>query len=118
MTENTHDLALKIAKALSDKKGKDVIIIDVKNKTVIADYFVIASAKSTTAVKALADNVEEKLSKEESREPLRRDGFAGSTWIAMDYGSDIVHVFHDEAREYYRLERLWMDGENCERIED
>ncbi len=114
--ENSRDLAFEIANILSEKKGKDVLVIDVKAKTVIADYFVIASAKSTTAVNALGDNVEDKLAKE-GREPLRRDGFAGSTWIVIDYGGVIVHVFHDEAREYYHLERLWIDGNNCERVE-
>ena len=112
-----HELAVKIAQALDEKKGKDIVIIDLSKKTIIADYFVIASAKSLTAVKALSDFVDEKLSKE-GIEPLRRDGMSESKWVAVDYGSVIVHVFHHETREYYHLERLWIDGENVEKFGD
>ena len=109
-----HELAQKIAELLDEKKGSDILIINLENKSIIADYFVIVSAKSTTAVKSLADHIEEKLSKEYGTEPLRRDGLNEAKWIAMDYGSVILHVFHQETREYYRLERLWADGENTE----
>ena len=71
--EQAHELAVKIAKVLDDKKGRDIVIIDISAKSVLADYFVIASGRSTTAVKSLCDNVEEKLS-EEGIEPARRDG--------------------------------------------
>lgn len=109
-----HELAVKIAATLDEKKGRDIMIIDLSKKTIIADYFVIVSAKSVTAVKALADSVEEKLSKEDKIEPLRRDGLNEAKWIAIDYGGVILHVFHQEMREYYQLERLWIDGDNCE----
>ena len=112
--EQAHELAVKIAKVLDDKKGRDIVIIDISAKSVLADYFVIASGRSTTAVKSLCDNVEEKLS-EEGIEPARRDGMNETKWIVMDYGSVILHVFHEETREYYHLERLWVDGANCER---
>ncbi len=115
--KQAYELARKIAAILDEKKARDIIIIDIGNKSVIADYFVIASGRSTTAVKALVDNVDEKLSKE-GIEPLRRDGFSEAKWIAVDYGSVIVHVFHEETREYYRLERLWIDGANCEKYGD
>ena len=107
-------LARKIAAVLDEKKASDIVIIDLSEKSIIADYFVIASGRSTTAVKSLTDNVDEKLSKE-GIEPLRRDGFSEAKWIAVDYGSVILHVFHEETREYYRLERLWIDGGNCEK---
>ncbi len=113
---DAYALAKKIAGILDEKKARDVVIIDLSEKSIIADYFVIASGRSTTAVKSLADNVDEKLSKDYGVEPLRRDGFSEAKWIAVDYGSVILHVFHEETREYYHLERLWADGANFEKI--
>lgn len=98
-----------IAAVLDNKKGKQVTTIDLSDKTVVADYFVIASAYSSTAVKALADAVEEELDKV-GVHPLHRD--ADQKWIALDYGSVIVHVFYKELRDFYNLERLWADGDN------
>lgn len=98
-----------IAAILDNKKGKQVTTIDLSDKTVVADYFVIASAYSSTAVKALADAVEEELDKD-GVHPLHRD--ADQKWIALDYGSVIVHVFYKELRDFYNLERLWADGGN------
>lgn len=115
--QDAYALATKIAAVLDEKKARDIIIIDLSEKSVIADYFVIASGRSTTAVKSLTDNVDEKLSKE-GIEPLRRDGLNEAKWIAVDYGSVILHVFHEETREYYRLERLWIDGANYEKFGD
>ncbi|MBR6788938.1 MAG: ribosome silencing factor [Clostridia bacterium] len=118
LTKNdAHELAKKIASILDEKKGKDIIIIDLSDKSIIADYFVIASGRSTTAVKSLTDNVDEKLSKE-GIEPLRRDGFSEAKWIAVDYGCVILHVFHEEMREYYHLERLWINDNNYEKYGD
>lgn len=108
------ELAEFIANTLDEKKGKDIAIIDLKGKTLIADYFVLASAKSSIAVKALADHVDEKLSKELEIEPRGRD--IDPKWAALDYGCVIVHIFHEEAREFYKLERLWDDGTNIKRI--
>ena len=85
-------------------------------KTVLADCFVIAGANSTTAVKAMADYVDEKLSKDHGIEPLRRD--ISPKWAALDYGDVIVHVQHAEAREFYRLEKLWDNGDNVTRFND
>lgn len=115
--EDAYVLAKKIAAILDEKKARDIVIIDLSERSIIADYFVIASGRSTTAVKALTDNVDEKLSKE-GIEPLRRDGMNEAKWIAVDYGSVILHVFHEETREYYHLERLWIDGANFERYGD
>lgn len=108
------ELAKKIATVLDEKKGKDIAIIDLKGKTVIADFFVLCSAKSTTAVRSLADSVDEKLSKEFGIEPRGRD--IDPKWIAIDYGCVILHVFHEETREFYKLERLWDDGDNITRM--
>ena len=103
------ELSETIAAILDNKKGKQVTTIDLSDKTVVADYFVIASAYSSTAVKALADAVEEELDKV-GVHPLHRD--ADQKWIALDYGSVIVHVFYKELRDFYILERLWADGVN------
>ncbi|MCH5164706.1 MAG: ribosome silencing factor [Clostridiales bacterium] len=108
------DLAKKIAELIDEKKGKEIMIVDLKGKTVIADYFVLASAKSTVAVRALADYVDEKLSKDFGLEPRGRD--IDPKWAAIDYGCVILHIFHEETREFYKLERLWDDGDNITRI--
>ena len=98
-----------IAVILDNKKGKKITTIDLSDKTVVADYFVIASAYSSTAVKALADAIEEELDKA-GVYPLHRD--VDQKWVALDYGSVIVHVFYKETRDFYNLERLWSDGDN------
>lgn len=100
-------LSAAIAYLLDLKKGKNIVTIDLSGKTVIADYFVIASAYSTTAVKALSNYVEDELAKC-GVEPIHRD--VDQKWVALDYGYVIVHVFYKELRDFYRIERLWEDG--------
>jgi ribosome-associated protein len=95
-----------IKEALADKKGKDVVALDVTTLTVVADYFIIASAGNSPQVKALAESVDEKLS-EKGILPLRRDGFSDCRWVVLDYGDVIVHIFKDEHRLMYALEELW-----------
>lgn len=112
---DTKTLAESTAKLLDGKKGKDVTVIEVGAKTVIADYFVIASASSTTAVKALTDYVCEELEKR-GVTVLHRD--LDAKWNAVDLGGVIMHVFHDELREFYSIERLWADGTNLKKFED
>lgn len=114
--DSPESLAQTIGRLLLDKKAKDIVLIDIAGKTIIADYFVVASASSTTAVKALCDYVDEKLSKDYGIEPLRRD--IDSKWAAVDYGSVILHILHDEARSFYQLERLWDNGTNCRPISE
>lgn len=111
---DSQTFAMYAAQKLSEKKGRNVIIIDVAQKTVVAERFVIAGANSTTAVKALADYVDEKFSKECGIEPLRRD--VSPKWAVLDYGHVIVHVQHEEAREYYNLQKLWDTGNNVTHI--
>ncbi len=111
--EQSHTLAKEIAGYLDEKKAKKIIIIDISKRTPIADYFVICSARSTTAVKALTDYVDEKLSKR-GIEPKGRD--IDAKWAAVDYGSVIVHIFHEETREFYQLERQWIEENNVEHI--
>ena len=107
MTDNE---ILSIAvKAIDSKRGENIRIIKIDELTVIADYFIIANGSSTTQVKALADEVEFKLS-EAGLEPKRTEGYQGANWIVLDYIDVVIHIFHKETRDFYDLERLWQDG--------
>ena len=108
------ELALLAAKALSDKKGKEIQVLEIADLTTLADYFVIATGSSNTQINALIDNVEKVLTEEAGEEPLHREGYRGGTWVLLDYGCIAVHVFNAEAREFYDLERLWRDGKNID----
>ena len=102
-------LALRIAEILDDRKAKDIKIINVNKKTVIADYFVIASGSSRTQVNALADEVEYKLGLE-GIDPSRVEGRGDGSWVLLDFDSVLVHVFGRESRDFYKLEKLWAEG--------
>ena len=104
------ELALLAAKALSDKKGKEIRVLEIAELTTLADYFVLATGSSNTQINALVDNVEKVLTEEAGEEPLHREGYRGGTWVLLDYGCIAIHVFNQEAREFYGLERLWQDG--------
>lgn len=101
------------AKALCERKGEDVKIVKIQDISSIADYFVIATGSSTTHVKSLADNVEFRLDNE-GVGVSHIEGYRSDSWILLDYVDVIVHVFSEEAREYYSLERLWEDGEQID----
>ena len=104
-------LALRIAKILYDKKALDITVLHVGHLTVITDYMVIASGRSSLQVKALADDVDDALAMEGVA--LRaREGQGEGRWIVLDYGTVLVHIFHPEDRQFYHLERLWEDGTN------
>ena len=98
------------AKALDDKKARDIKVLKTAEQTVLADYFVICNGTSSTHIKALVDEVDKQLS-EAGEPPIRREGLRSDIWVLMDFGSVIVHVFTDEARKFYNLERLWSDSE-------
>ena len=98
------------AKALDDKQARDVKVLKTAEQTVLADYFVICNGTSSTHIKALVDEVDKQLS-EAGEPPIRREGLRSDIWVLMDFGSVIVHVFTDEARKFYNLERLWSDSE-------
>lgn len=114
--EKAHALAREIGGFLCEKKGREVMLIDVSERTIVTDYFVIATANSTTQVRSLADYVDEKMSKGKGIEPLHRDN--NPQWYVVDYGNVIVHVFLKSVREVYSLERLWSDGNNEELLGD
>ena len=96
-------------KALDSRKAKNITVLKVEDLTILANYFIIASATSTTQVKALADEVEYQLG-EKGVKPKSIEGYQSQTWIVLDYYDIIVHVFLEETRDFYQLERLWADG--------
>ena len=104
------ELAEKIAEILDNKKGKDVKVIKVGDKTIIADYFVLANGNSSTQVRALIDEVEYQMGRR-GVDPARIEGGDGNSWRVLDYSSVIVHVFDREAREFYNLDKLYTDFE-------
>ena len=111
--EKAKEIALLAAKALDDKKAKDIKILYVNKQTIIADYFVIAQGNSRTQVNALADEVEYKLGLE-GINPTKIEGRGQGTWVLLDYDSVLVHVFNPQSREFYNLEKLWADGEEIQ----
>ena len=104
------EMALCAAKALDEKKGKEISVIEITDLTTIADYFIIASGTSNTQINALSGAVEKALQEQAGEDPLRREGYRDGTWVLLDYGCIVVHIFSQEAREFYSLERLWGDG--------
>ena len=104
------EMAILAVQALDSKKGEEIKALEVTELTSLADYFVLCTGSSNTQINALCDAVEEKLEKEAGELPLHREGHRGGTWVLLDYGCVVVHVFSNEAREFYSLERLWSDG--------
>lgn len=102
-------LARLIAEACLEEKAQDVVVLNVHNLTVIADYFVIATGRNTIQVQAIADNVQEKLADQDIA-PIRKEGFQQGVWSVLDYSSVILHIFRQEERDYYQLENLWADA--------
>ncbi len=109
---------LLICNILSSKKAGNIVYIDVTQKTSLCDYFIVCSGRSSTQVKSLAENLEEKLQKEHGEIPRRHEGFREGRWAVIDYADVIVHIFNDEMRDFYNLERLWEDGKNIVRYTD
>ena len=107
------EVAAIAAKALDDKKGVDIALLEIAEVTTLADHFLICTGTSNTHVKALCDSVEEAL--DNAGEPaLRREGHRGGTWVLLDYGCLVVHVFTEETRQFYDLERLWGDAKKID----
>lgn len=94
---------------LDSKKAEDIVVLDIRERTSIGDFFIIASAGNTTLVKTLADELEDKFAAE-GIEPRRVEGASSAMWILMDYGDVVVHIFYNEQRDFYCLERLWADA--------
>lgn len=109
--EKARAIAELAASTLDNKKGMDVTTLSVSDQTVLADYFVLATGTSNTHVRALADEVEFKLKEELGVEPSHIEGASGNAWTLLDYGCVIINVFTAQARDFYKLERLWGGNE-------
>lgn len=108
-----YESAILLAKAMDSKKGIDIKVLRTEELTTLADYFVICSATSSTQIKALSDACEKAM--DEAGEPAHHvEGHRDGTWVLLDFSSVVVHVFTDEARKFYDLERLWGDAEQMD----
>ena len=106
--ENAKELAEAIALVLDSKKGRDIKVLHVEDKTVIAEYFVVCTGNSSTQIKALADEVEYQIGRR-GVQPYGVEGRDNNTWLLLDYSNVIVHIFSREAREFYNLDKLYAD---------
>lgn len=117
MTDLKNKLEI-IQKSIDDKNGFDTVSLDVSQKTTIADYFVITSGNSSNQALAIADEIEEKMSKAGYEIINVKEGYRSARWIILDYSDIIVHVFHKQERDYYDLERLWKEFEKMSKEEE
>ena len=107
-TDYSLDLVRTAAAAAEDKKAEGILAFDVSEQLAITDAFLLASAGNERQVGAIVDEIEDKL-REAGAKPIRREGHREGRWVLLDYGDIVVHVMHDEEREFYALERLWKD---------
>ena len=109
----SYEMAIALAKALDGKKGQDIKVLKTEELTTLADYFVLCTATSSTQVKGMSDACEEAVEKQ-GEKVHHVEGHRGGTWLLMDFSSVVVHVFTDEARKFYDLERLWNDAQEID----
>lgn len=117
MSELKNKLSI-VEKAIEDKKGIDMQVLDISTMTTIADYFVIVSGNSSTQVTSIADEVESKMFLAGYEKNSNKEGYQSARWILLDFGDIIVHVFHKDEREFYNLERLWSHVERSKNKEE
>jgi len=108
--KSSSSIAYFIGSAASEKKARDIKILNVDGISPIADYFVICSGNSSIQVKAIADEIEDKMA-EEGYNLNHKEGYGSGRWVLLDYGNVIAHVFYTEDRDFYDIERLWADAE-------
>lgn len=113
---NSKEIARIAYEAMEDKKAQDIKIINIEKVSSLADYFIVASGMNRNQVQAMADNVNETLGKA-GVEPKQLEGYQNANWILMDYRDVVIHIFDEENRLFYDLERIWRDGEIVEREE-
>ena len=107
--DNARDLALTAARTADDKKAEHTVVLQVGNVLAITEFFVITSASNRRLVKTVVDSIEEAVREVHGRSPLRAEGVSEQQWVLIDYGDVVVHVFADEVRAYYEIERLYRD---------
>lgn len=105
----TKEIAQKIAAAANEKKAKDILLLNMEGLSPVTDFYVVCSASNSTLVKAIADNIEDKLA-EAGVHPTHKEGYADARWVLLDYGDVVAHVFLEEERDFYNLEQLWADA--------
>lgn len=110
VTLDSLELARRIMEVIADKKGEDVLVLDIQNISILADYFVIGSATSQRQAKAVVEGIKQETKQAFDVKPLHIEGKPASGWILMDYGDVVVHMFTPEMRAYYDLEGLWRAG--------
>jgi ribosome-associated protein len=103
---NPLELVKEIVAAMEDKKAHNISVLDLQQVSLVADYFIIATGNSSTQVKAICDNIEQELGKA----PSRKEGYQDANWILLDYNYVITHIFQEDTRRFYDLERLWGDA--------
>ena len=113
---NSKEIARMACEAMEDKKAQDIKIIEIGNISTLADYFIIASGTNRSQVQAMADNVNETLGRA-GIEPKQMEGYQNANWILMDYRDVVIHIFDEENRLFYDLERIWRDGPVVERTD-
>lgn len=106
MFKTSEEMSTAIAKAASNKKARDIVTLDMTKLTTATDYFIICSANSTTQVKAIADSIEDELA-EKGVHFTHKEGYREGTWILLDYGDCVAHIFIEEDRQFFNLESLW-----------
>ncbi len=109
-TLSSEAIAIHCAEAASNKKAEQPIILDLRGLSTFTDFFVICSGASEPQLKAIADEIQDKLRTDHGVKPLRTDGFPLSQWVIVDFGSVLVHIFHESKRSHYALEDLWSDA--------
>ncbi len=112
------ELAIIAARAASDKKAADPIAIEVSDLLIVTDYFLIVTGGTDIQVKAIAEEIEDRLREEAGVKPIGREGLPEARWVLLDFGDLVVHVFQPEEREFYRLEKLWGDAPRLKLPED
>jgi ribosome-associated protein len=108
--QDSQALARRIVDIVSDKQAEDVVMLDLREASIITDYFVLCSGTSERQIKALTDEIVQTLSRENRQKPLRTEGKADSEWVLLDYGGVVVHIFSPEMRDLYRLEKVWAQA--------
>jgi ribosome-associated protein len=111
-------ISIAAARAASDKKAEDIVVLDVAALLVVTDYFVICTGRNDRQVKTIADAIEERLRVDLGVKPIGREGVREGRWVLLDFGDVVVHIFQPEEREFYRLEKLWSDAPRLALPED
>ena len=114
--ETVESILAKIYDAIDDKIGQDIVILNIGKVSSLCDYFVIATGSSSRQLKAIADSVEDEMTKIDI-EPRGKEGITSQSWVLLDYGDIMVHIFDEENRGFYNLEKLWKDAPYVERDE-